>query len=52
MLDKEAQLSPVVSTRPLQRPTKIARCTVVSMAGRIGLFIVCRSGPRRVVDAP
>ena len=51
MLDEEAQLSPAVSTGPPQRPTQTARHAVDSMAARLGLSVVHRSGPGSVVDA-
>ena len=52
MLDEEAQLSPIVSIGPPQRPTQTAGRAVDSMAAQIGLSVVRRSDPRRVVDAP
>ena len=52
VLDKEAQLSPTVSTRPPQRSTKIARGAMDSMSRRIGLSVVHRSGPKGVADTP
>ena len=52
MLDEEEQLSPIVTTRPPQKPTQTAGCAVDSMAARTGLPVLCRSDPRRLVDAP
>ena len=52
MLDEEAELSPIVSTGPPQRPTQTAGCAVDSMAARTGLLVLRRSDPRRLVDAP
>ena len=50
--DEEAQLSPVVSSGPPQRPTQTTGHVVDSMAGRIGLSVVYRLGPKRVADTP
>ena len=47
MLDEKAQLSLVVSIGPPQRPTQIARRAVDSVATRLGLFVVHRSGPKK-----
>ena len=52
VLDEEEQLCPIVNTGPPQKPTQVAGCTVDSMATRIGLPILCRSDPRRLVHAP
>ena len=52
VLDEEAQLSPVVSTWALQRPTQNVGRAVGSMVERIGLSVVRISGPRRVADTP
>ena len=52
VLDEEAELSPIVSTGPPQRPTQTAGCAVDSMAARTGLLVLRRSDPRRLVDAP
>ena len=52
MMDEEVQLSPVVSTGSPQRTTQTAGGAVDSMAGRIGLPLLHRSGPKRVADTP
>ena len=45
--DEKAQLSLVVSTDPPQRPTQTARRAIDSVAARLGLFVVHRSGPKK-----
>ena len=52
VLDEETQLSPVVSSRSRQRSTQTVGRPVDSVAGRIGLFVVRRLGPRSMVDIP
>ena len=52
VLDEEAQNSPAVSTRPPKMPKHTIGHAVESLVRRIGLSIVCRSGPRRVADTP
>ena len=52
VMDKEAQLSPAISTGPPERPTHTVRRAGDSMAARLGLSVVHRSAPRSVVDAP
>ena len=52
VLDEVAQLSPVFRTGTPQRPTQTARHTVDSLAGRIGLSIMGRSGPKRWLIHP
>ena len=52
VLDEEEELCPIASTGPLLKPTQAAECAVDSMAARTGLPILCRSDPRRLVDAP
>ena len=51
-MDEEAQLSPIVSTRPPERPTHTTRHAVDSMVRRIGLFVMRKSAPRRMADTP
>ena len=52
MLDEVAHLSPVVRIGTPQRPTQTTGCAVASMAGRIGLSVMGRSGPKSVADTP
>ena len=52
VLDEVAHLSPVVRIGTPQRPTQTAGRAMDSMAGRIGLSIMGRSGPKRVADTP
>ena len=52
MLDEGAQISPAVSTGPLERPTQTAGCAPDSLVGQIGQSVVHRSGPRKVADTP
>ena len=50
--DEETQLSPAVTSGPPQRPTQTAGHAVDSVAGRNGLSVVRRLGPKRVADTP
>ena len=52
MMNDEAQLYPAVNEGPLQRPTQTEGRAMDSMATRIGLSIVHRLGPRRVLIHP
>ena len=52
VLDEVAHLSPVVRIGTPHRSTQTAVRAVDSMAGRIGLSIMGRSGPKRVADTP
>ena len=52
VMDKEAQLSTVVSTRPPQRTTPTLGGAVDSMVRQIELFVLYRSGPKKVADTP
>ena len=51
-MNEEAQLSPVVSTKPPQMPTQTAGHSGDSMIRRVEVSVVCRSAPRRVADTP
>ena len=50
VMNEKAQLSPVVSTGPPQRPTHTTGHARDSIAAQIGLSVVRRSGSRRVAD--
>ena len=52
VLDEETQLSPVARRGPPERLTQTAGQSVDSMTGRIGLYVLHRSAPRRVVGTP
>ena len=52
VLDEVGHLYPIVRIGTPQRLTQTAGCAVDSIAGRIGLSVMGRSGPKRVADTP
>ena len=52
VLDEVAHISPVVRVGTPKRPMQTTGRAVVSMAGRIGLSNMGKSGPKRVADTP
>ena len=52
MMNEEAQISPLVTSEPPERPTQTAGHAGDSMVRRVGVSAMRRSAPRRVADAP
>ena len=52
VLDEEAQLSPTISIKPLERPMHIVERTREPLVRRTGLSVKHRSAPSRMADTP